>query len=205
MKEDNLKTFAIFPQATIALIKLNINTNKILNYLNKIKFEGEEQLKNKENTCFMTPDLEILNKIPFLKKNIFNCVENYLKNIMKFKMNFQFTTSWAIKTMPNGCSQKHAHPNSFLSGVYYPKGNKGFNIKFYRKNNFWNIKTIENNDFNAEWYTFNIIEDNILLLFPSDLEHSIEKNLSEETRYSIAFNSLPLGEIGSGDSKINFK
>jgi hypothetical protein len=48
-------------------------------------------------------------------------------------------------------------------------------------------------------------ENNVLILFPSDLEHSIEKNLSEENRYSLAFNILPLGEIGSEDSKINFK
>ena len=44
-----------------------------------------------------------------------------------------------------------------------------------------------------------------IILFPSNLRHSIEKNLSNKIRYSIAFNTLPLGEIGTGDSKINFK
>jgi hypothetical protein len=50
-----------------------------------------------------------------------------------------------------------------------------------------------------------LTENSILILFPSDLKHSIEKNLSDKTRYSIAFNTLPLGEIGDADSKINFK
>jgi hypothetical protein len=82
---------------------------------------------------------------------------------------------------------------------------KNFKIKFYKKSSFWNFQMLEVNSLNADWYGINIVENGILILFQSDLEHSIEKNLSNKIRYSIAFNTLPLGEMGRGDSKVNFK
>ena len=82
---------------------------------------------------------------------------------------------------------------------------KNFKIKFYKEKSLWGVQTIEINDLNADWYIVNFTENSALILFPSNLMHSIEKNLSDKVRYSIAFNTLPLGEIGTGDSKINFK
>jgi len=195
----------IFPQAVLGISKININSNETLKYLEKVEFKITEQTKEGNALCSISKNYDILEKLIDLKKEISLKVKHYLDNIMQFKTNFQFTTSWAIKTVPNGYSQKHTHSNSFLSGVYYPKGNKNFNIKFFKKPVFWNFERIENNLLNMEWCDFNIIEDNTLILFPSDLEHSVEKNLSNKNRYSLAFNILPLGEIGSSDSKINFK
>ena len=159
----------------------------------------------KEADAYVSKNYNILEEVSYLKDEIYNNIKNYLNNIMKLKMNFQLTTSWATKTLPNGYSHKHSHNNSFLSGVYYPIGDKNFNIKFYKKNSFWGVQTTEGNNLNADWYNININKDSVLILFPSHLEHSIEKNLSDKVRYSIAFNTLPLGEIGVGDSKINFK
>ena len=195
----------IFPQAVLGLNTIEVNSDKVLNYIKNIEFETTPSSIRNESLCYISKSKKIFENIPYLEDEIFKNIKNYLNNIMKLKMNFQFTTSWVSKTPPQGISQKHLHSNSFLSGVYYPKGNKNFNIRFYKKNNFWDIEKTENNILNADWYSFNIFKDNTLILFPSHLEHSIEKNLSDKTRYSIAFNTLPLGEIGVGDSKINFK
>jgi len=119
-------------------------------------------------------------------------------------MNFKIKKSWAIRTLENGFSQEHVHSNSFLSGVYYPKGSKDFFIKFIKNKSFWDIELLKINELNALWYKMNISYNNTLFLFPSDLMHSIEKNLSDEIRYSIAFNVLPFGEIGEIDSRIEF-
>jgi uncharacterized protein (TIGR02466 family) len=195
----------IFPQAVLGLNKLNVDSDKILKHFENIEFEITGSTKEQNALCFISNNKNIFEELTWLKNEIYSQVKYYLNNVLQFKMDFQFTTSWITKTEPNGYSQKHSHCNSFLSGVFYPKGDKNFNIKFYKKNYFWNIETIENNLLNAEWYNFNIVEDNILILFPSNLEHSIEKNLSKIKRFSLAFNVLPLGEIGSQDSKINFK
>jgi uncharacterized protein (TIGR02466 family) len=195
----------IFPQAVLGLSKLEVDHNKVLKYLENIEFEMTSASIKKEAETYSSKTNNILNDISYLKDDIYNNVKNYLNNIMKLKMDFQFTTSWATKTLPDGYSQEHTHGNSFLSGVYYPIGNKNFNIKFYKEKSFWSVQTLEDNDLNADWYNINITENSVLILFPSNLRHSIEKNLSDKMRYSIAFNTLPLGEIGAGDGKINFK
>ena len=195
----------IFPQAVIGLNKLEVDPNKVLKYLESIEFEMTDPSFLKKANAYISKNHNVFEDLGYLKDEIHNNIKNYLKNIMKLKMDFQFTTSWATKTLPNGFSQKHAHQNSFLSGVYYPIGDINFNIKFYKKNSFWAVQAIEYNNLNASSYSFNIAKNSFLILFPSDLTHSIEKNLSDKTRYSIAFNTLPLGEIGEGDSKINFK
>jgi len=196
---------SIFPQAVLGLSKLEVDHNKVLKYIENTEFEMTSASIKKEAESYSSKNNNILNDISYLKDEIYNNVKNYLNNIMKLKIDFQFTTSWVTKTFPNGYSQEHIHQNSFLSGVYYPAGNKNFNIKFYKDVSFWSIQTIEDNDLNSDWYNINITENNALVLFPSNLRHSIEKNLSDKIRYSIAFNTLPLGEIGAGDSKINFK
>ena len=197
----------LFPQAVIGLNKIKVDRNKVLKYLQNIEFEMTgPALKEKEaEGAYISKNYNVFEDLDYLRDEIFNNIKNYLNNVMKLKTNFKFTTSWATKTIPNGYSQKHTHQNSFLSGVYYPIGNKDFKIKFYKKNNFWSIHPIEINNLNATWYSFNITENSVLIIFPSHLKHSVEKNLSSETRYSIAFNTLPLGEIGEADSKINFK
>ena len=198
----------IFPQAVIGLSKLDVDSNKVLKYIENIEFEESLASLKKEAIISTSKNVNVFEEITYLKDEIFNNVKNYLNDIIKLKMDFQFTTSWVTKTPPNGYSQKHSHTNSFLSGVYYPRGSKNFNIKFYRSRSFWDcwdIDKTEVNDLNATWYNFNIPEDGILILFPSHLTHSVEKNLSDEIRYSIAFNVLPLGEIGEGkENKINF-
>jgi uncharacterized protein (TIGR02466 family) len=195
----------IFPQAVLGLTKLKVDPSKVLKHIENIEFRMTGASTVKEADVYISKNYSILEEVSYLRNEIYNNIKNYLNNIMKLKINIQFTTSWVTKTLPNGYSHKHSHYNSFLSGVYYPMGDKNFNIKFYRKNNFWGVEPIENNNLNADWYNITIDKDSVLILFPSHLEHSIEKNLSDKVRYSIAFNTLPLGEIGVGDSKINFK
>jgi uncharacterized protein (TIGR02466 family) len=195
----------IFPQAVLGLSKLEVDHNKVLKHIENIEFKITDASIQGEANVYVSKNLNILDEISFLKDEIYNNIKNYLNNIMKLKMDFQFTTSWVTKTFSNGYSQEHTHQNSFLSGVYYPIGNENFKIKFHKEKNTWSAEILEINDLNADWYNVNITENNALILFPSNLKHSIEKNLSNKIRYSIAFNTLPLGEIGTGDSKINFK
>ena len=41
---------------------------------------------------------------------------------------------------------------------------------------------------------------NMLIFFPSYLEHSILDNKSKRPRHSLAFNLIPIGKYGSSDS-----
>ena len=49
---------------------------------------------------------------------------------------------------------------------------------------------------NTEW----VVKPNkdILLIFPSNLQHKINLNTSDRTRYSLSFNILPVGVFNKG-------
>ena len=65
----------------------------------------------------------------------------------------------------------------------------------------WSLETDEWNAFNSDIWKIEPVP-NTLLIFPSLLQHSILKNKSDKNRYSIAFNVLPTGRFGQGDSTI---
>ena len=44
---------------------------------------------------------------------------------------------------------------------------------------------------------------NMVIFFPSYLEHSILNNTSKKPRHSLAFNLIPFGKYGVGDSTYN--
>lgn len=196
----NFLTIPIFPEAVIHICKVNVDKTLMLTYIKNNNFIKNDSGKN----CYMSLNHYVLNDLDILKKEIQSHVKNYLLNIMQYKMDFKFVKSWLTKTEPEGYSFEHRHANSFLSGVYYPESSKDFNICFYKKDNFWDVTSTNDNDFNARTYKLNISEDNFLIIFPSDLKHGIDINKSDKDRYSIAFNINPSGYVGRGDSRISF-
>lgn len=199
MIENNGIIIPVFPEAVLYFNKINVDSKKILNYLKNLKFTPTKCNSN------ISENLNLFNDLPFLKEEINKHVTFYLHKIFFYKMDFKFTTSWATKTNFKGYSEKHNHSNCFLSGVYYPVGNKNVKIKFYKKHSsIWFVEKEKFNEFNAEQLIFDVVNDNTLILFPNDLNHSIEENMGKFERYSIAFNINPKGFIGKSDSMIEF-
>ncbi len=195
----------IFPEAVLYTKKIEVNSNEVINYLKTLKFFVTNASSSGQADCSITETFNLLDNLPFLKEKINEQIEFYLHKIFFYKMNYRFSTSWATKTNFKGFTQKHVHSNSFLSGVYYPIGNKNFKIKFYKKrSNIWNIEKEKINEFNMQDCILEIHDNNVLILFPSDLEHSIVSNEENVERYSIAFNINPKGLIGTYDSGIVF-
>ena len=161
----------------------------------------KEKFKWTESPCLITKDLNILKKYKELNKEINKAIDATLKEILKLKnINYRIFTSWLIKAKPKGFSYSHTHTNSWMSGVYYPKGDPGFSIKFFndRTTQFSTIPT-EYNIFNANDWVI-APGDNFLILFFSQLRHEIMLNQSNKDRYSLAFNILPKGGFGEEDS-----
>ena len=117
-------------------------------------------------------------------------------------INYKIFSSWLTKTEPKAFSESHSHTNSWLSGVYYPKGNPSFKIKFYNdnKSQFFTPPT-KYNIYNSNEWTISPQNDYLIIFF-SQLRHKIILNNSDENRYSLAFNLIPKGKFGEGDSEI---
>ena len=198
-----MKHISTVPICSNALFvyKLDIKKDLTLNFSGE-KFRPIEQ---EGTSSLLGEDLNILKKYKDLKKEINKAVDATLKDILMFKnINYRIFSSWLTKSRPGDFSDSHYHCNSWLSGVYYPKGDPAFGIKFYYDNNSaFSTPPTQHNIYNStEWRI--IPEDNYLILFFSQLRHQILLNTSNQNRFSLAFNLLPKGEFGTIDSKTIF-
>jgi uncharacterized protein (TIGR02466 family) len=193
----------------IFIFSLNVNENKILSFLQKLSYC--ELVSEEIKDCFISKDLKALEKnlkeIKELKKEINSSVDFLIKNIFNYKSSFYIFNSWGTKTLVNGHSGQHIHANTWLSGVYYPEENSDFKITFYSDRLSLFADKVNNNGYNIfnSGHHFICPKKNNLILFPSNLKHRINTNKSKKERYSLAFNVLPKGDFGDGDSFINFK
>ncbi len=147
-----------------------------------------------------------------LKNKIMNHLDFFIYDSLDVKRNMQFNieNSWINKHMPGDHSPEHYHGNSLISGVFYIDINEDSGpIKFYKDKTHYNLWTEtvrvdfnwqDGNAKNSNLYNTHSVEflpkKNDLILFPSLLNHEVEKNESSEIRYSLAFNAFPRGTAG---------
>jgi len=170
-----------------------------------LKFKEEKFKPTSGGSPLISENLHILKKYKELNKEINKAIDATIKEILMLKnINYRIFTSWLTKAKPKDFSDSHTHTNSWMSGVYYPKGDPGFKIKFFYDNtSHFSTRPTEYNIYNSgDWAI--IPKDNCLILFFSQLRHKIMPNLSKKDRFSLAFNLLPKGEFGVGDSKTIF-
>ncbi len=118
-------------------------------------------------------------------KNVFN-----IKDLSKAKMQM-----WININKPGDFNNKHNHPGSDLSGVFWVKSlQKSGNLTFHSPNvmtQFAQINSIKD-EIGKKLFTTPTIEieplEGVIILFPSDLTHSVQKNNSDEDRISVSFN-----------------
>lgn len=129
-------------------------------------------------------------------------VDEYLKRIYapRNDVSLYFTQSWGNYTEPGQFHHKHAHPNSFVSGVFYISTDPEHDKIFFYKERFETLKlpTEQFNLYNSDSWWFPVAAGD-LYLFPSNLTHMVETTQSADTRVSIAFNTFLKGYIGQDD------
>ena len=165
----------------------------------EIKFITEQ--KTRDNTGNTTSiDNNILNnkEMKKLKQFIEKSVKEYFKNIYQPKHNVEpyITQSWCNYTKEGQFHHKHAHPNSFISGVFYVQADKTKDKIYFYKEEYKQIKISakEYNPFNSDSWWFET-GANDLVIFPSNLIHMVEKVVGKE-RISLSFNTFLKGYIG---------
>ena len=140
----------------------------------------------------------VLKSMTPLRSWIEDCVSDYFKatTAPKHDVNLKITQSWVNFSKTGQYHHKHAHPNSFVSGVYYLQTNLDDKIFFY-KNQYEQIKfpTDNWNAYNSESWWFDA-KAGELILFPSSLTHMVPTVRGDVTRISLSFNTFPVGMVG---------
>ena len=142
------------------------------------------------NTTYHTYH-DILSEIKLIDlKNEIGVAVREFAEIYGIKLNKLKIDSWINYFEPGNYEAEHNHFGNFISGVYYVQAmpNTG-NFQYYepaKQKTMWNsLYTKVKNYGEIEPKTGKMI------LFPSYLDHSVERNMSSSTRISIAFN-IPL-------------
>jgi uncharacterized protein (TIGR02466 family) len=135
----------------------------------------------------------------FIDEQIFIFKQKLLQ--MKDANEIYITQSWVINSNPNQFHPKHKHPNSVISGVMFFDENNDESlppIRFHRTLEMFPLDfEFDNlNESNAGCRSFETVQGS-LILFPSLLEHDVEKNQSDRVRTSISFNTYVRGVVGS--------
>ena len=117
---------------------------------------------------------------------------------------YKFSQSWISHKHPGEEHLLHTHPNSLISGIfYYDQIEKNIPHVILHKPPF-NDTTRPQYAPNLNEYsyqTFSITPSpGLLVLFPSELEHSVPKNETNLVRKSLAFNIVPVEGFGEEDS-----
>lgn len=116
------------------------------------------------------------------------------------------TQSWLNYTEPGQFHHKHAHPNSFISGVLYINADITKDKIFFYNDGYQQIKLnpTDWNTWNSESWWFEA-GTGVLYLFPSSLTHMVEVVTAAETRISLSFNTFLRGTIGDNSSLTELK
>jgi len=157
-----------------------------------------------------TSDKKILEhpEMANLKSAIDTCLSEWCKNVYNpingdFKL--KITQSWLNYTKPGEHHDRHYHPNSIVSGVLYIDTNPIKDQIIFNSGKMY--------DFYIPWKSlnqFNSMEASItinkreIILFPSNLNHSVPKNIGTNTRISLAFNSFFEGTLGVHHTEPNY-
>ena len=191
----------LFPQP-IMVAEKDYNLNKEeKKFIENLKTnEGNDKNLISSNTYVLNE--KKLKKLKNLKNYIENNINFYVHTILNIPktVNFYITQSWVNFYKKEASHHLHTHPNSVVSGVYYIENDNcpiifhrdSVNCKFLGGYDY-NIKNYDT--INSEIYYINVPK-NKLILFPSNLTHSVQVNKSNITRISLSFNTFFKGELG---------
>jgi hypothetical protein len=196
----------LFPKV-VAHTKVALTENEeleLLDVYNNTKFCSTRPF-DKENVVEMSESLDIMSELPFLKSKCFDIFNDFKNKIMRQETtSFKMTTSWFTKTKPGQNNGFHKHGNQDYSMVFYFGNSSPVQITFEDFNPGHNreITSVELNQLNRGDWTFDM-NNNELLIFPSEVYHKIQPFTGEGVRKSIAINLTATGQFGFGDSKIH--
>ena len=196
MKEKD-ELLQIFP-TPILIIKYDDDISEETKYV-----ENLEYISQKENKNFKSKDSYLMKHEIFKNiKNFFGeSITKYTEKVLNSKQRLVITQCWTNKNPPGAKHHEHVHPNSITSGVFFFRiGGKLPPIQFAKTNQVaMKLDPTKYNNITAETFMLPCVPGE-LLLFPSNLKHSVPMNLSEETRYSMSFNTFCIDALGSENS-----
>lgn len=140
-------------------------------------------------------------KLKSIKEAVQESLNLYATKVMGITQTLYVTQSWSLINHPNIGMHSHSHSNSIVSGsLYYAELPSPVSRMIFDRHTAYRrlLLNPENDKQNLYNTSVNVLipKTHELLLFPSELNHLVEPNLSDKPRYSIAFNCFVKGKMG---------
>ena len=141
------------------------------------------------------PELKKIRKFIDIK------IAKYVKEMLGSSDKLVITQSWLNKAGKGGSHHEHRHPNSIISGVWYPVIHEKLPPIQFRspRSKDISLSVSKYNTFNSSTFLLPMKRGE-LILFPSTLSHSVPANKSDEVRISLSFNTWSTGSLGEIDN-----
>jgi len=167
-----------------------------IDFIKKLKMRDNiENLISENKYIFEEPQLKSI------KDAVQEVLDIYAAQVMCIPQRLYVTQSWSLINKSNTGMHGHAHSNSIISGsLYYcelPQPPAA--MTFVRQTSYQQIDLRpppdKRNVYNTP-ITSVTPAQNEVLLFPSSLTHTVDPNVTGQTRYAIAFNTFVKGKLG---------
>ena len=172
------------------------------NQVNVDEYKTFEKSGLKETFDF---EFRVLEQFPKMKQMFTYFTNRLLKDSLNVNNNFEISSSWFTRTLKGEQSPLHDHKNCVFSAVYYygdyddGVGNLVFKNPLVDLTSY-RLNVDKSNQFNT--YDIEITpQKGALVIFPSYVSHKIDIHRSDIPRLSLAYNIIPVGSYGIGDSQ----
>jgi uncharacterized protein (TIGR02466 family) len=162
--------------------------------------KGNENIETRQVLNRQSNDTFILDKPEMSRVRQFIDIKlkEYVVNIMGSDNEMIITQSWLNKNGKAESHHEHKHPNSMISGVWYPQIHEKLPPIQFRDSQQRDVSLSikKYNNFNSTTFMLPMKKGE-LILFPSNLQHSVPVNSSDEERISLSFNTWAKGNLGN--------
>jgi len=171
-------------------------TEKQISFLKNLKMIKNQTNQISENLyIFEEPELKSI------KDAVQEALDIYAREVMGIPQKLYVTQSWSLINPPEVGMHGHSHSNSVVSGsLYYCDMPEPVSGMIFDKHSAYQQLQLTPGGGKVNIYntTKNRIQPkkNDLILFSSSLVHYVETNLSNQPRYSLAFNTFIKGKLG---------
>ena len=195
MKKEELLT--VFP-TPVQIYKYEYSIEKELKYIENIEWTSQKANANfRSKDSYLTKHESLKNITSFFKE----CISDFTKNVYQSDQRLVITQLWGNRNPKGSTHHEHVHPNSIVSGVFYLRQDPKLPpIQFSKANQHaMKLDPRKYNNYNAETFMLPCVAGE-LILFPSDLKHSVPINMGEEERISLSFNTFSIDALGSKEN-----
>jgi uncharacterized protein (TIGR02466 family) len=147
-----------------------------------------------------TTDQQFLNRAIFrdVKQEILAMCREFAKAYSHIVDDIAICNSWGNVVGYGESIRYHKHSNAYISGSFYLTEGSPFNIMDRNRTELFGFApAVEPGDNYRALESFTINpKPGRIILFPSGLMHCVLPSKNHTRRYSVAFNTVPVGRIG---------